>query len=57
MRHHLLAAARAATAALVLTDSAEGIAALGEIAVGHPDRSMRALAKIASGKEVGHTRD
>ena len=50
-------AARAAIAALVLTGSDEGIAALGEIAERHSDQSVRALAKIALGEEVGHTRD
>jgi HEAT repeat protein len=50
-------AAQAAIAALVLTGSAEGIAALGEIAERHSDQSVRALAKIALGENVGHARD
>jgi hypothetical protein len=50
-------AARAAIAALVLTGSAEGTAALGEIAERHSDPSVRALAKIALGEEVGHAHD
>jgi len=50
-------AARAAVAALVLTGSDEGVAALGEIAERHPDPSVRALAKIALGKELGHAHE
>jgi hypothetical protein len=50
-------AARAAIAALLLTGSAEGSAALHEIAEGHSDQSLRGLARIALGKEIGDTHD
>ena len=48
---------RAAIAALLLTGSAEGSAALHEIAERHSDQSLRGLARIALGKEIGDTHD
>jgi hypothetical protein len=50
-------AARAAIAGLALTGSAEGNAALREIAADHPDDSVRTLARIALGAKVGHTHE
>ena len=47
-------AAQAAVTGLMLTDSAEGTLALGEIAAEHPDPGVRSLARIALGQEVGH---
>jgi len=50
-------AARAAVVALALTGTAEGTAALAEIADGHPDESLRKLARVALGGDLGHTHD
>ncbi|MBW2288021.1 MAG: HEAT repeat domain-containing protein [Deltaproteobacteria bacterium] len=50
-------AARAAIVALALTGSAEGSAALQEIAEWHSDESLRGLAKISLGQEIGDTHD
>ncbi len=47
-------AARAAVVALQLTGSPEAAAALAEIADSHSDESVRALAAIALGREIGH---
>jgi hypothetical protein len=46
-------AARAALAALALM-GAEGHLALAALAVEHPDESMRALARLAIGQDIGH---
>jgi hypothetical protein len=50
-------AARAAIAALLLTGSAEGGAALREIAEQSSDESLRGLARISLGQEIGDTHD
>ena len=50
-------AARAAVVALHLTGTSEATDALAEIAESHRDESVRALAAIALGREVGHVHD
>jgi HEAT repeat protein len=47
-------AARAAVVALQLTGSPEAAEVLGEIAESHRDESVRTLAAIALGRQVGH---
>lgn len=50
-------AARAAVVALHLTGAPEATVALEEIAETHRDGSIRALAEVALGREVGHRHD
>jgi HEAT repeat protein len=47
-------AAQAAIAGLMLGGSREGSEALGEIAASHPDPTLRKLAKVALGGDLGH---
>src|SRR4030095_7305224 len=48
------AAARAAVVALQLTGSPEAAEVLAEIAESHRDESVRTLAAIALGRQIGH---
>lgn len=48
-------AAQAAVVGLMLTKSAEGTEALGQIAEEHPDETIRTLARVALGQPIGHT--
>jgi HEAT repeat protein len=50
-------ATRAAVAALALSGTAEGTDALAGIAAAHPDASVRKLARVALGGDLGHSHD